>query len=192
MKCQRVRSLIALGAGDDLSEHDQDELQRHLACCPHCREYSVQMRSCVQSLQDSAELLVVSRGPSLWDNLSVMLTPPRNAVAPRAPSSQFNGWIPALALGVACLLIISLTGPTNRQGISTHQRNFQNPVMMLPVAEPVSAPDFSGGYAVGMPQPSHSVSQPTGSDSQTLHHTVLNHPIEEHEPVQYHWTSFHD
>ena len=104
MNCKRIQSLIALLVGNDLDDAETLQVERHIATCPHCRAYHQEMQASYEALQNSADETVYESQPSLWPQLSARLFP---TTTPQNTRSQaFNGWIPALAITAATLMIM--------------------------------------------------------------------------------------
>ena len=89
---------MALWIGNDLEETSAGEVRRHLHECPACHGHYQQLRSSMRVLQDRGAGLSDSFGWSIWPEVSRMLP------ARREPA--FNGWLPAVAVAAACLVMV--------------------------------------------------------------------------------------
>ena len=101
MNCKLVRSEIALYAGNDLDESVGFELERHLAKCPACRQHCQNMKGSLAVLHRFNDNPDEVTSPSLWPRVATRIA--RQAVP--ASLDRFNGWIPAMAIVAACLMI---------------------------------------------------------------------------------------
>lgn len=98
-KCNHIRKLLALSAGNDLDEQGQAEARRHAATCPQCREYAVRIESSQQLLEQSA--LAACEGPavaSVWPNVQRSL----RSVQPVSAPATWERWLPMTAAAAAC------------------------------------------------------------------------------------------
>lgn len=103
MHCKRAKLEIALWVGDDLDGNASDELKHHLSECAPCRQHRDRLKSSLKPLHDSDAASMFSINDSLWPNLLTQL-PKRPA---DSEPSEFNGWLPALAVCAACLAIMT-------------------------------------------------------------------------------------
>lgn len=126
MNCRRAQREIALWVGHDLDEASARSLERHLACCPGCREHAQQMSRCVHALQNPEQEPREFHAYSLWPALSAKLSFADKQLA----AQRFNGWLPAMvmAASVACLL----TAVFLRNG-SSPERAERQPTAVTPV-----------------------------------------------------------
>jgi len=109
MNCKRAKTEIALWVGQDLDEHSQFALERHLAECPDCRSHRKRMQRAMNALQGE-ESVPAGENPSSENTLSRLW--PEVAVRSasfeddrRAGRGRFNGWVPATAVMAACILL---------------------------------------------------------------------------------------
>jgi hypothetical protein len=112
MNCKSARSAIALWVGNDLDEQAEPALRQHVAQCSQCRCFRRELERSIQVLQEadgSAEN--APRSPdlqdSLWPELDVRIAARQSAV-----TGRFNGWLPALAVSAACLMILAFSKNT--------------------------------------------------------------------------------
>ena len=110
MNCKRARIDIALLVGNDLDAPTQQQLERHLANCPHCRDHRHSLTATMQSLQ--GDPLEPIRTGSLWPRLEQQLARREAAWS----GARFNGWVPAMAVAAAwiVLLVFLQSPPPNR------------------------------------------------------------------------------
>lgn len=133
MNCKRAQRNIALWVGQDLDESSEQMLQRHLACCPGCREFAQQMKSCLHMLQNPEHEPTDSCSYDLWPTVAAKLTAAEKQLA----AQRFNGWLPAtvMAAAVACLLLAIFW----RSG-STPERSAERLTPVGPTITPVGFP----------------------------------------------------
>lgn len=101
MNCKHARTMIALLVGQDLDDAADHTLQKHMAACEECRSQAARMTTALRVLRDAEDVPAFSRQSSLWPSIA------RHVEARRATglAEQFNGWVPALAVMAAGLLI---------------------------------------------------------------------------------------
>lgn len=130
MKCKTAQRWMALAVGEDLAPAEMQVLQGHLQKCPKCRQtWDVHQRS-FAVLQHSRTNDVQNSGSSIWPVLSHRLR--ERAAAPQR--SEFNGWIAALAVTAACVLVFVFS---QEDGTSTAARS---PQAIVPRGSRLSAP----------------------------------------------------
>jgi len=112
MNCRRARPNIALWIGNDLDEQSEQDVRRHLAVCPQCREYAHALRTSLRVLEQSERMPGTQMHDSVWPDLSKRLRPAET----RRRSERFNGWMPALAVVAACLTLVLISNNTTPQG----------------------------------------------------------------------------
>jgi len=112
MNCRRVRPNIALLIGNDLDDQSGRDVRRHLAICPQCREYARALRTSLQVLEQSERTPAGQMHDSVWPDLSKRLQ--RENSGQR--QERFNGWMPALAVVVACVTLVVISSNTTPQG----------------------------------------------------------------------------
>ena len=101
MNCKLARTDIALWIGNDLDEASERTLERHVAACPHCREYARTLRNGLAALREPADEADASFR-SLWPRMKVRLA----ALEDSRHLERFNGWLPALTVAAACVVTI--------------------------------------------------------------------------------------
>lgn len=129
MKCKRAKSEIALWVGNDLDENDEQQVARHVARCPQCRDHATELKASLQFLQRPSDDQAIAPQGSIWPAMTAKLA----AVDASRHMDRFNGWVPALTVAAACLAIVLLL---DRSG----PRDEQQPRPVLPtVRYPVNA-----------------------------------------------------
>lgn len=103
MNCKQAQQDIALFVGQDLDDpRDRDDVKRHVATCPDCRQHYRRMKGALKVLgQADAPETYVATG-SLWPELATRISD-RSSVGPRG---RFNGWAPFVAMTAACLTLM--------------------------------------------------------------------------------------
>lgn len=114
MNCKRAKRELALCAGRDLDERAEQDLRRHLAGCPECRDRWQRMQNTVRALQ-----CVCEENPCPDD---VRLAPAVNDAIdrlelarqrpPRLLWSQV--WVPAVAVAALILAAVSISQSLTR------------------------------------------------------------------------------
>ncbi|MGH7129173.1 MAG: zf-HC2 domain-containing protein [Planctomycetaceae bacterium] len=124
MKCSQARSAIALRVGDDLSETEDHALRRHLAMCPPCRTHMQDARQSYRALRTHVP---ASGRPdeSLWPLIASRISVQRRSVR----AERFNGWVPALAVAAAVLVMVVLSMQRSTQPAAPESR----PIATMPV-----------------------------------------------------------
>lgn len=103
MNCRTAQRQMALAVGEDLPSTEIQELQRHLQDCSKCQQTWEQHQRGFAVLQHSRTQETHSkRNSSVWPTVVNRLHE-RGSVSPRG---DFNGWIAALAVMTACVLLI--------------------------------------------------------------------------------------
>ncbi len=102
MKCKQARSDIALFVGNDLQEKSAHELEQHVTKCPQCSEHLTSMQETIRVFEQIDAGLDTSRNKSLWPGLSKKI---RHIELASSQRDRFNGWVPAVAIVAACILI---------------------------------------------------------------------------------------
>ena len=103
MNCKQAQQDIALFVGQDLDDpRDRDDVKRHVAVCPDCRQHYRRMKGALKVLgqADAPETYTVAG--SLWPELARRI----NDRASSGPRSRFNGWAPFVAMTAACLTLM--------------------------------------------------------------------------------------
>jgi hypothetical protein len=100
---------MALAVGEDLATAETQELQRHLQDCSTCQQTWEQHQLGFAALQQSRTLDTRLKSDSVWPTVANRLRE-REAAPQRA---EFNGWIAALAVTAACvvLFVFSIEDP---------------------------------------------------------------------------------
>lgn len=106
MNCKRAQSLIALWVGDDLETDAAESLRRHVERCEECREYRTRMSRTLEFLSDceGSEGPVRPLSDSVWPDVAQRLRTGPGGTRQRA---RFNGFVPALAVTSALVVIFS-------------------------------------------------------------------------------------
>jgi len=109
LKCRRLRSLLALWAGNDIEVHERIEAERHLAVCPGCRSHWAGLQAGQQALEQvrTGSVPLVRHEQSVWP--AVYRQVRSLAAAPAAP--RWHGWLPAGALAAACIAVAVTLSP---------------------------------------------------------------------------------
>lgn len=110
MNCDEAHHQIVLWVGGDLEESAVLPVERHVTACPHCRCALEDLRvshEALTSLRAASTRAASSLGekepaPSLWPAVSRRLAWQQ----PELQRPRFNGWIPGLAVSVACLAVM--------------------------------------------------------------------------------------
>lgn len=101
MKCKTAKHQMALAVGEDLSPAEIQELQRHLQDCSNCQQTWEQHQRGFAVLQHSRTNETRPKSDSVWPTLAQRLRE-RDAASQRG---EFNGWIAALAVTAACVVL---------------------------------------------------------------------------------------
>lgn len=101
MKCRQARSDIALFVGNDLQEPSARELEQHVTKCPECADHLARLRQTIQVFDQIDAGLDAAPHKSLWPGIERQVRHMRLA----AQQGRFNGWVPAMAIAAACLMI---------------------------------------------------------------------------------------
>lgn len=101
MNCKQARIELGLLVGHDLNSQSEQQVRRHMAECPHCREHWQGLMAGAAALQQGTTSPHVPRS-SLWPAVRAQLP------AARASRAQANlsGWFPVVALAAACVGIM--------------------------------------------------------------------------------------
>ncbi|MBC7816527.1 MAG: zf-HC2 domain-containing protein [Planctomycetaceae bacterium] len=115
---------MALAVGEDLSPAETQELQRHLQDCSNCQQTWEQHRRGFAVLQHSRTNETRPKSDSVWPTVSHRLR--ERAAAPQL--GEFNGWIAALAVTAACVLlfVFSIEDSTPVASFQQQGNNFDN------------------------------------------------------------------
>lgn len=127
MKCKTAERQMALAVGEDLSPAENQELQRHLQDCSNCRQTWEQQRRGFAVLQNSRTNELQRKSDSVWPVLSHRLRE-RNAAPQRG---EFNGWIAALAVTAACVLMFVFSQDDSRSMTAQQQRGAYSRGMLV-------------------------------------------------------------
>lgn len=108
MDCRRAKTGLALWVGEDLPDAAEvAALRRHVSRCASCACYLTQLRASQEALR------AAQSGPpafvtSLWPQVKSEIV--RHEKQKR--HERFNGWIPAVAMAAAVLMIVGVSvGP---------------------------------------------------------------------------------
>ena len=118
MKCKTAKHQMALAVGEDLSPAEIQELQRHLQDCSNCQQTWVKHRHGFAVLQHSRTIETRPNSESVWPTLSQRLRE-RDAAPQRG---EFNGWIAALAVTAACVVLFVFSREDSLSVASRSQR----------------------------------------------------------------------
>jgi hypothetical protein len=125
-KCHRVKALLALWIGHDLSENGQEEARAHLAQCACCRSHWQKLQAGQRVLEQTRVLPVSpTGGDSLWPLLQAQMNARRRSLSRSPDWINLNAWLPIGALAAACLAILvsAQTTPLNNEdGGDRHAR----------------------------------------------------------------------
>ncbi len=129
MKCKTANRQMALAVGEDLSPAEIQELQRHLQDCSNCQQTWEQHQRGFAVLQHSRTMEARPKSDSVWPTVSHRL---RERTA-TSQLGEFNGWIAALAVTAACvvLFVFSTEDPTPVASYQPQSNNFRNNTRVL-------------------------------------------------------------
>lgn len=99
---ERTKRQIALLAGGDLEVEELDEALHLIKTCSHCQEHWRHVRGSLDLL-DRFGTPELGQSEELWPAVETRLRASRAASNPR----KFNGWVPALSMAAACILILA-------------------------------------------------------------------------------------
>ena len=130
MKCKTANHQMALAVGEDLALAEIQELQRHLQDCSNCQQTWEQHQRGFAVLQHSRTNETRPKSDSVWPTVSHRLR--ERAVAPER--GEFNGWIAALAVTAACVLLFVFSREDSLSVASRSQRGsfFGDTMISLP------------------------------------------------------------
>lgn len=114
MNCKQAKSQLALWVGPDGEVIPPRELLEHVNACQCCQQHWKALRQSLDLLELLAEDPEVDGRQSVWPRVS-------KCIAARyacGHGERFNGWMPAIAVTAACLLIVVLTDPAPQNEIS--------------------------------------------------------------------------
>ena len=124
MNCRRAKLEIALWVGDDLDSRATDGLKRHLTECAPCRTHWQKLKLGLKPLQNSGSSVMFSIDDSLWPSLLTQL--PDRPAEPQP--TEFNGWLPAVAVCAACLAIVAFWQQNRFQDHSSAEMAENSPI----------------------------------------------------------------
>lgn len=109
MNCKQARAQSSLAAGNDLDAPAVTELQRHLAVCPDCRDFSGRMTASMNVLQEFGGEFTYTESSdgdrSLWPRVA-------EAVSVRQPHQGRNRWfnssVATLAIAATLMAAVSI------------------------------------------------------------------------------------
>lgn len=93
--------MIALSVGQDLDESADRTVQDHLAGCVDCRGQAAKLETSLRALREAEVTPSFAYRDSLWPSIARQVEARRRA----GLAEQFNGWVPALAVMAASVLI---------------------------------------------------------------------------------------
>lgn len=148
MNCRSARTAIALWVGNDLDEQASQRLQRHLATCPRCRDHwldlkrSLDVLQCVEGTPEGLPL------GEVWPSVAARIARRGH----QASLQRFNGWLPAVAVAVACLAVVVLTEdasmpPEPIEQVPIADMPLAAPVRIASDAEPLFPSDNQGNFS---------------------------------------------
>lgn len=154
MKCKNAEHWMALAVGEDLSPTEGLDLQRHLQECSKCQQAWEQHQRGFAALQQSRTHEARPKSDSIWPGVAHRLRA-RDSAPERG---EFNGWIAALAVTAACVLLFVFSQDDARS-IAVQQGGSSNSTMVssprnfdAPTLRPLR-PDDLRGQAPYNPQP---------------------------------------
>ncbi|CAK9106491.1 Uncharacterized protein SCF082_LOCUS49599 [Durusdinium trenchii] len=108
MNCQEAKVDLALLVGHDLEDASRrEELRRHVATCPQCRQHLRGLKSSLAVLEHVDPELTYVSADSLWPDLKARLETPSSARPPREGGGSWISWS-ALALSlVVCVTVFT-------------------------------------------------------------------------------------
>jgi hypothetical protein len=114
MNCRQAQQDIALFVGHDLDDpRERDDVKRHVATCPDCREHYRRLKGTLKVLSHADAPETYTTTGSLWPELAGRI----NNRRPSGPRGRFNGWAPFVAMTAACLmLVVVVNEPANPTG----------------------------------------------------------------------------
>lgn len=104
MDCRRAKAEIALWVRQDCDRVAELHLEQHLTRCPNCREYRQRIQHTLETVQDVMTEPGGDPVHSLWPRVAARL----DAYEESLRRSRFNGWVPALAMAAASVMIFVL------------------------------------------------------------------------------------
>lgn len=136
-KCRTFRNDIALLAGNDLGDQARVEAERHLATCPECRELWLSLSNSQQVLEQvrNSEPVETKPEPSIWGDVQRRI----RVLDERSTRRDWRGWLPAIALAAACLVVTLITSDLlDEQRADTPFARQPVPTQGLPVVNPAA------------------------------------------------------
>lgn len=109
MSCKAIQRLMALAVGDDLPVSDLRQLQQHVQVCAKCQSVWEQHQQGFAVVQQSRVQTIHPLSDSVWPKLANRL---QHRFSDRS-QSDFNGWIPALVISAACVLVFVFSQETS-------------------------------------------------------------------------------
>lgn len=138
MNCKQAQQDIALFVGHDLDDpRERDDVKRHVATCPDCRQHYRRMKGALKVLGQADAPETYTATGSLWPELAGRINE-REWVSPR---SHFNGWAPFVAMTAACLVMMFVISEPGQSPSPMGPPTAKGP--LFPVVHDV-APLFNG------------------------------------------------
>lgn len=132
MNCKQAQQDIALLVGHDLDDPlDRDDVKRHVATCPDCRQYFRRMKGALKVLSQADAPETYKSTGSLWPELASRIHDRRL----NGPRGRFNGWAPFVAMTAACLVLMVVVNEPQQTSSPLGPPTVRGPA--LPVFQPV-------------------------------------------------------
>ncbi len=173
MNCRQAKQNLALWVGDDLEPSAIVALERHISVCPGCREAWVQLRQSQEALATAAKCLPATSlraesslpgveqpaVDSLWPAISRRLPMPASSMQ----RPRFNGWVPGLAVAVACVAVMIVAVRNVTQSNVPMQAHPSSPFSVMPVGGPASFHEGDSSFPAAIDRsPLHTPRFPRG------------------------------
>lgn len=145
MNCKQAQRDIALFVGHDLDDpRHRDDLKRHVATCPDCREHYRQMKGTMRLLGQADTPETFCAAGSLWPDLATRIK--QRAASP--PGDRFNGWAPFVAMTAACFILMLVVHEPDHANGPVGAPTARGPMFTSPV---MHSPLFDGGEPMMRP-----------------------------------------
>lgn len=104
MNCRQAKADIALWIGEDLPDRDRrEELRRHVSACAGCRKHYKRLKGTLQVLEHADRERTYDVSDSVWPELARRIEQHSES---RSRGARFNGWLPFVAVTVACVALV--------------------------------------------------------------------------------------